>query len=569
MRYTTLTNKVLGLALAALTFTACTDTWNDHYEGEAGIGEGADMTIWQAIKADGSLNNFIRVAEATGYDRSLNSSQKFTVFAPTDDAFSSSEADQLIAKYQEEKAAGTKDEDNSTIKQFLRNHIALYTHSVSPQSNDSIVMMNGKYLMLTADKIGHSTLTLKNRLCSNGLLYKVSTPITYFSNVFEYLRTDSDLDSLANFLFSYNEYEFMPGQSVAGGVNEKGETVYLDSVTVLKNDLFNRLGLLNSEDSTYWMVAPTNQVWARLISEYSNYFNYADNVDKRDSLQSVYSRMAIVEGTVFSRTLNRDVAIRDSAVSTSAVTYQNRERMWGSKNFKYYQYEFPFNPGGVFYNTENFECSNGQVMKASEWNFDKRQTFMRTLIVEAENRNNVKEINEKTTKSPLTNAEVLSSSKFYNKVSGNTFVLAEPTSANVDAQVTFNLPNMLSNVKYDIYAVMVPAIAADTLATEQQRLPTKVRFTIYYTNQAGRERNESLKNPYATDPKNNQDYITKPDVVDTVLVAEAYDKITTCGYGLTTPPAQLRVKTQITTKENSSYTRTMRIDCIILKPHED
>lgn len=564
MRHIKMTNKVIGLALAALTFTACTETWNDHYEGTTDVGAWADKTLWEAIKADGSLNNFVRVAEATGYDRSLNSSQMFTVFAPTDDTFSSSEADQLISQYNTEKANGVKDEDNTTIKTFLRNHIALYSHSVSGTSSDSIVMMNGKYALLTNDKIGHSELTLKNRLCSNGLLYKVATPVTYFNNVFEYLRTDADLDSLANFLYTYNEYEFMPDQSVAGGINDKGETEYLDSVTVLKNELFDYLGLLNSEDSTYWVVAPTNDVWSRLISEYNTYFNYADNVDKRDSLQYVASRMAIVQGTIFSRTQNRDAAVRDSAMSTAAATYQNRLYAWGSRDFKYYQYEFPFNPGGVFDGTDNIECSNGEVRKAANWNINKNQTFMRTLIVEAETRDNLKEVNEQTTKSPLTSTEVLSSSAFYNKVSRNTFALVEPTTASVNAEVTFYLPNVLSNVKYDIYAVMVPALAADTLATEAQRLPTKLRFTIYYENQQGRERSENLKNPL----DGTNDYVTTPDVIDTLLVAQNYE-FETCGYGLTMSPVKLKVKTQIGAKENTTYTRTMRIDCFILKPHED
>ena len=36
--------KVLGLALAALTFAACADKWDDHYESK---GEGkSDASLW-------------------------------------------------------------------------------------------------------------------------------------------------------------------------------------------------------------------------------------------------------------------------------------------------------------------------------------------------------------------------------------------------------------------------------------------------------------------------------------------------------------------------------------------
>ena len=77
-------NKVIGLALAVLTFAACSDTWNDHFDNK---GEGMnDQTLWQAISQNGNLSNFAKVVQACGYDKSLNSSQVFTVFAPTNEA---------------------------------------------------------------------------------------------------------------------------------------------------------------------------------------------------------------------------------------------------------------------------------------------------------------------------------------------------------------------------------------------------------------------------------------------------------------------------------------------------
>ena len=79
-------NKVLGLVLAVLTFTACSDTWDDHYSSK---NEGMnDYSLWQAISQNSNLSNFAKVVEATGYDKALKSSQVFTVFAPTNDQFS-------------------------------------------------------------------------------------------------------------------------------------------------------------------------------------------------------------------------------------------------------------------------------------------------------------------------------------------------------------------------------------------------------------------------------------------------------------------------------------------------
>jgi hypothetical protein len=74
-------NKVIGLAVAALTFAACADQWDDHYSDAALPGTNSG-TIWQAMEQNPELSNFRRVAEACGYDKALKSSQMFSVFAP-------------------------------------------------------------------------------------------------------------------------------------------------------------------------------------------------------------------------------------------------------------------------------------------------------------------------------------------------------------------------------------------------------------------------------------------------------------------------------------------------------
>ena len=174
-------NKVIGLALAALTFAACSDTWSDHYDGvAAGVENGS---LWEAIKQDANLSNFASVVEACGYDKSLASSQVFTVFAPTNDHFSQAEANRLIEAYKAEKGR-VSEEDNTVIKEFLQNHIALFNHSVAPSSNDSLVLMNGKYTTITSGDINGTPILSSNRLFENGVLFTVGGQIDYFPNVF-------------------------------------------------------------------------------------------------------------------------------------------------------------------------------------------------------------------------------------------------------------------------------------------------------------------------------------------------------------------------------------------------
>ena len=568
--------------------TSCSDKWDDHYDAAAqGVQEGS---LWQAIQQNPDLSNFKSVIEACGYDKALASAQVFTVFAPTNSCFSKEEADKYIAAYNAEKSK-VDDNDNSTIKEFLQNHMALYNYSVSGSSNDSIVMMNGKNVRLTSDKIGNSPLTSKNQLYGNGVLFTVSSQIDYFPNVFEYMRRDADLDSLYSFFYNEHFYrkEFQADKSVEGGI-VNGRTIYLDSVFRQQNDLFDSDFLharLNNEDSTYWMLMPTNEVWRNLVGEYQDYFNYDNTVDKRDSIFYTNTRMAIMKGTVFSRTTNTDAMLQDSAMSTNAVLYYtSRKYTWGADSLHYYQYFTPYGGGGIFTGNTDVSCSNGVAMKVNDWKIDKRETFFQTKIIEAESQGSIREVSKVVDK-VITNVDgtkdttwaetvvprnryVESGNTFYNKVSNNSFVEFEPTRTTVNHSVTFNIKDVLSNIGYDIYVVTAPALANDSNATDVQRLPTRLKFTLFHHIQDGTT--VKTGKTEGVPLLNNTAIVNSPDEVDYIKVAEDF-KFPVASYGLDEdePQVSLKVETYVTStqQKNNTYTRTMRIDCIVLKPHEE
>jgi len=570
-------NKVIGLALAALTFAACSDTWGDHYDGvAAGVESGS---LWEAIKQDGNLSNFASVIAACGYDKSLASSQVFTVFAPTNDYLSQAQANELIASYNAEKGK-VSEEDNTVIKEFLQNHIALFNHSVASTSNDSLVLMNGKYTTISSHDINGTPILTSNRLFENGVLFTVGGQINYFPNVFEYLRKDAELDSVSSFFYNSRYYrkEFVARKSVAGGFVD-GKTVYLDSVFVQQNDLFDYdflEALLNSEDSTYWMVAPTNEVWAKLIEAYEPMFNYDNTVERRDSLVYTNPRLALVKGSIFNRTNNPDAALVDSALSTSAVIYSARQRMWGQNFLHYYQFGDntgfntlkPYGEGGVFNGTENIACSNGQVMKAKEWHINPLNTFYQWIIVEAEGQGSIQELSKVKNTTSGENEETISpvprivenDNHFYGMISNGRFVEFQPLKPNNNHTVKFNIENVLSNVGYDIYLVSAPALANDSNATTVQRLPTKMRCTLGYNDQDGKHQETILQSSITT----------TPDVVDYMLLAEDF-KFPCCSYGLEEeePQVTLTLETRVSSTEQrtNKFSRTMMIDCIMLVPH--
>ena len=584
---------LVGCATSAA-LTSCTDTWDEHYEGTvAGVNEG---TIWQAIQQNADLSNFASVIEATGYDKSLGSSQVFTVFAPTNASFSKAQADELIAQYQREKAT-VNDDDNTVIKEFVQNHIALYNYSVSPTSNDSIVLMNGKYARLQAGAIDNSTFQTGNQLYGNGVLFTVSQPIDFSSNVFEYLRKDADLDSVRSFLYNPLFYykKFNASASVEGGIDDLGRTIYLDSVYTQRNDLFSELGQLNSEDSTYWMLAPTNEQWARMYDEYKDYFNYSQTVENlltkgnRDSLVYVNIGKAILEGATFSQTTNRaftngarqNPQPLDSVFAIGAsLDYTMRQFYWGS-NFNYYQYFGPFMPGGVLAEADSAACSNGRVMKVSDWKIDKLQTFHRWKVVEAESQGNLREIGKYESNTVTHDSTQLASSavypvdnpRFRNRVWNSRFVRFTPTTTNLQWDATFNITQVLSNVGYDIYLVTVPYLANDSNTVDT--LPGKIRTSIIYPDENGKRVSHRFTNKDVSDASLARAtsaglVYSSGTSIDYILLAEDF-KFPVCTYGVreTEPSVTFWIENRTTNSDvnQGNYTKSLCVDCILLVPH--
>ena len=550
--------KASGLLLAALTFGACSDSWDDHYD-VAGGSAGNGASLWENIASNKDLSNFARVLDACGYKTSLAGDQMFTVFAPTNDGLSEEMANQLIATYQQEKGAGVIEKDNSTIKEFVQNHIALYNHSVAVEGSDtSIVMMNGKYLALGPNNFAGNQLVSKNLLTKNGILFTVGTTAQYLPNVFEYLGKDAALDSLSAFLYSYNNYKFDPAQSVPGEIID-GETTYLDSVKVLENDLLDQyMGEINDEDSTFWMVVPNNEQWKTRLAELQAYFNYDNKVADRDSLSRLYSHLFIANGSVFSMSYNTETSFRDSAYAINAHPASVREQLYGFKDAKPYVYDNPkpYEPGGVFYGAETVECSNGKVLKVPSWNIEPSKTFLRRIKVEAESAANRKEYDETSSQIPNIVTVTADNTQFYNQLSGNKYLEVLSRSKDGKPSITYYIRNVFSNVPYDIKVVMAPALAGDTAATEDQRKLLLVDATIGYNKQNGEETTASLVKRVEC----------KKDMVDTLVVAENY-VFPTCSYDVD-PQVTLKIASsgRPPGSKKDQYQTSLRIDCIILEP---
>ena len=243
--------------------------------------------------------------------------------------------------------------------------------------------------------------------------------------------------------------------------------------------------------------------------------------------------------------------------------------------FEYYQYYMPKAAKGALNQTEIMHCSNGEVRKATEWNIDKRMTFHSFRIADNYDLKEVKKDYDNSTKdsidavSHVIDYVTADNKQFYNKVWNNSFTTFESQVATSNHWMTYTIPGILSNISYDIYLVYVPALAADTTATPEQRLPTKFKAKLISPGLPSD--GLDLQNP--ADPyfqSKGSAYQPDPDSICYVKLADDFTfPKATYGVGDETMKTYLRIDSSVSNNElrKKTHTRTMRINCILVVPH--
>ena len=553
--------------VAILSGVSCTDTWDDHYQVSSTV---AGSSIWANMQDDEDISPFVRVLEACGYDDMLDGDQVFTVWAPI---ITDEEADEWIATYNEEKAEGIDDDDNSTIHQFVENHIALFNFQISSlNDNDSVKMLNGKYLTVSSDMLNEEVNLvyeddeLYSIASSNGVLYKVDGAVEFFPNIWELMQLttggDDGLDSLANFFLLFQEEELDEESSVEGDIVD-GEQQYLDSVIVTSNEMFQRINAdLDCEDSLYWYIAPTNKVWAENIDTYLSYFQYHDDLgDEGDSLQNRYAKELFVYASCFSErgqytySSNFDV---DDPDSLCATTYRKQD-------YEYNKFLYPFREGGILYGLDYEECSNGRLYITDEWRIKPTDTpYMGTIKVEAEN----SDVYDTYTLGGDSTSILVSTVEATNenfKVSSDRYLVVRDsrTGRTNRPEVSFKIPNTLSNVPYDIKVVFATPLAGDSLNTEDAALKRQITASIrYYGSTSG----SMITGSNAVTLCSSVDVdATK---MDTITVAEGRS-FSVCNYAEEEERVVLTIQSIRGSTVPDGYTKNLLIDCIIFEPRLD
>ncbi|MDD4969103.1 MAG: fasciclin domain-containing protein [Paludibacter sp.] len=521
-------NKFIALAfllVGLMVFYSCQDEQNDHYARSKSL---PDKNLYELIKLNPDLSTFSKLIEIAGYDSLLKSSQTYTVWAPVN--------------------AGLTDINLTTIDKvqarlIVNNHIARFNNSTSIAPGQLIRMKNYKvYTFLSGSStFGGSELITHDILARNGVLHTIKNQIVYHNNLYEYVLSSPNVSKLSAFIQSFEEKRFDPTLSIPIDIDKNGRTVY-DSITTSYNRLFNNnLGLINTEDSIYTMLIPSDKAWDAAYARISPYFKtYNSNQAHADSVRNIQTSLAILNDLIYRGKIENPASF-DSIVSTSGSVIHN--------------------PANLFSGTEKKIASNGLVYLTDDLKYNNVETWNKNIILECEAaEGRVAGPNTGIFTRTVTSGSIIPVSDFR-------YIEVVPNTTSAQPAVTFDIPNVLSG-KYDIYVEFIPGSIDGT-----PRDSTKLLFDLTYLTVTGATTNETVKlSTFVT--SGTQKVKMKVFSGYEFPVSNYYDLLWWVAYkaGLHSfnehvVTTKLMVKTNVSTSElnNNIFTRKFRIDRVIFE----
>lgn len=535
-------HKMLTLGVIAFSITACTDAWDDHYSIDNNIASNNGSTLWEIIESDSSLTQFAELLRKTGYDTLLTKDRFYTVWAPIN--------------------GFTHNVDDEALEfEFIKNHIADYSHTASGDISKKITMLNEKVMPFVGNTGNYTfkdiPVATANVAAKNGVLHRIGGNgeyVVFVPSIWEFIDKHDSITHFRDYIKSETRYILDRNNSIEGPM-QNGQITYLDSVVIESNPWWGRIGALNVEDSSYTMIIPTNAAWDVMLEKAKRYFTYDSNIADGDSLQEAYAKTRMCEHLVFSNTIQKDNG-RDSLISNYMVYYNPTV-------FRYEEKDRLFESS-----IEEHQLSNGTAHIVTSLNYSPIKCWHDTIAIEGEDIGHNLEYNDpddKTTR--VTYNTVSRDSSYYKLLSKGAYMTFAPLRSSGNTTATYTIPNVLS-ASYRIKVVLVPAKIQNPFLKDEEVKRTKFNVTLTYRNDRGRAAKQKLGTYVDNYNHLAVDTITlKPD-------GHEGDYIFTfpiCEYNFeegVDPVTELQFKSDVKTAERDLYDRTLRIDRIIFEPVE-
>lgn len=192
--------------------------------------------IVQTASANDDFDTLVEALITAGLDSALaNESKEFTVFAPTDAAFSELESDYLTNLVQ-------NDTDNLT--KILTYHVLSGTVMSSDLSDGmSVETLQGKYVDITIDDgtvyVNDAEVTTADIECSNGVIHVIDTVLVPKDNIVETAISYNDFNTLVDAVVAADLVDTLSDESAEYTVFAPTDVAFSDLDTEYLNNLIN------------------------------------------------------------------------------------------------------------------------------------------------------------------------------------------------------------------------------------------------------------------------------------------------------------------------------------------
>jgi len=467
--------------------------------------------VFDDLKSNSELTRFAQMIQIAGYVKKLDNT---TIWAPINSALS-----QINLS------------DTALVRQIVTNHIAKSKISTA-QIGDSqkIIMLNNKRLFFTKSLNnyffdGNAVLT-SNIYSFNSIIHIINGYAPFKPNIWDYITQGTGHDLMKAYVNAHTNKTF-------------------DSPT--GNTILDQLPFANNEDSLYSAIIPSDEAWT---DAYTKLYPYCVVPD--DSLSNSHdeaTKFAIIHNNFFKGKLN---AVTTDSVFTATSGYKLKS------------------PATILAGAQTNELTNGNCFNVNQLKMYNPEYRNNEIRIEAENTGyGLKTQYYSSTITTYTDGVFNISDKKYLKLT--------PSSSLNTAYVEFPIPNTLAT-KYNVYCVFVPGTAVNP----NDHKPYKVRFSLSYLdnkNATGTAIPTGYQVTRATVDANNN--IQAPSVASNIFITDGATvqkmlvvknlQLPFCNlYMSNISPIKfsLFVENAVgsTASELVNYSKTPRIDCIILEP---
>lgn len=543
-------NKYIGIIMLAtgmFAIASCSD-FDDYNTVPTDATSSANQTLWENISQNSELSNFAALIRKAEFDDELQAAHYYTVWAPKNGTYN---AEALMQKNKE-----------VILKEFVKNHIAEYNHTISGNIDKRIHTLNRK----SYDFMGNGSYTFDdiavskpNLPSTNGVLHLLDGMATFYPNIYEYITEAEGVDSMRNYFKAYELTELDPSRSVVGPI-VNGKQTYIDSVMVTSNTMTRTLrAYIDREDSSYTMFMPTNKAWADVYNRIKPYYKFIETTTAQDIANATSASSSPEINVTVNPTYMTDSLTKMAIVRNLIFNHNNRYNRWmedetaqktdtilatGSRLGA----NWLANPDEMLSaTTQKIKMSNGFTRIVDTLAFRPWDTWApeRTTL----------EVGHVWTGTPTRHNYTLQTEygeeeKYYYHI--------EPTSNFAKPALDLLLSGVLST-SYNIYAIIVPAF--DITDEAYIHKPNQLDFSLSYCKADGKLAVQKL----------NQKVENDPTRIDTVSVGTFTFPVCYSNLGDNRVAPNLKITTHFGVFNKpamAKYTRDIRIAGIIMRPVE-